>query len=172
MKIPGNFGEVLEGVFRGAWPTPENLNELRERGIRTVVTLYSQAGDEPEKAEELGSQILRAGMFPLALEISDRVSLLEAAVRVLTLERDVYLHCLGGANRAGLVSLLVQIFFARGNGRKVGEQELAEMLAQAAAHGFDFDKPYSQIMESLLRDLSRQGVISRKEDSHVFPNYE
>lgn len=52
-ELPGNFGEVVKGIYRSAFPQPWNLPALKKLGLKTIVcvsipkstaiAIYSQA---------------------------------------------------------------------------------------------------------------------------------
>lgn len=64
---PKNFGEVLPGqIFRSSFPRPENVNFLRTKNIRTILTLVPEA--YPPALEEFlasrGVKHIRMGIEP------------------------------------------------------------------------------------------------------------
>ncbi|KAL2867898.1 tyrosine phosphatase family protein [Aspergillus lucknowensis] len=41
-KLPENFGEVVQGIYRSSFPQPCNLPALKSLGLRTIITLVEE----------------------------------------------------------------------------------------------------------------------------------
>jgi tyrosine-protein phosphatase SIW14 len=109
-EIP-NFAEIQPGVARGGQPTDEGIRLLRDRGYRTVISFRS---DSPDRDE-----VLRSGMgyveIPLHAGIFGATDPTEEQVRhflsVVTdpAKRPVFIHCLRGKDRTGVMSAIYRI---------------------------------------------------------------
>lgn len=108
VKIIPNFREVAPGVFRGGQPTPEGWAYLKSKGVKTVIKLnFKEEGDDAE-AVRLGMELIDCSGPPSELKnmfSSPKPEALRRAVAVLAdlKARPVYVHCLHGQDRTGLV---------------------------------------------------------------------
>lgn len=158
-QFPQNFGKVHDGLYRGSWPNAEQLNRMRNAlGIKTVVTLHSNYGEEPRKLAQLRSQLL-SGMFHYDLEVQSASSFIVAAQTVIGLEGPTYIHCSAGANRTGKTVLIAQILLDCNSGRVVTQPRLQQYLSQALEFGFDHEKSYKRVLEEALEILLLEGKI-------------
>ncbi|KAE8373436.1 tyrosine phosphatase family-domain-containing protein [Aspergillus bertholletiae] len=41
-ELPQNFGEVVKGIYRSAFPSPWNLPSLKSLGLKTIITLVEE----------------------------------------------------------------------------------------------------------------------------------
>ncbi len=101
-----NFAVVSPVLSRGAQPTLEGFRRLRERGIRTVVTLRAAQDDGAALAGlGLNSYRIRARQWnPKTDEI------VRAMKVILTPEyQPVFVHCQAGRDRTGLVVAVYRI---------------------------------------------------------------
>jgi protein tyrosine/serine phosphatase len=106
--LPGvpNFAVVSPILSRGAQPTLEGFRRLRERGIRTVVTLRGVQDDDASLATlGLSSYRIRARQWnPKTDEI------VRAMKIILSPEyQPVFIHCQAGKDRTGLVVAVYRI---------------------------------------------------------------
>lgn len=101
--LPGlsNVGRVAPGVYRGAEPSPEGYGTLSRMGVRTVINLRS-GNDEREAVESHGMRSVGLPMNAYGAVDADTV---RRAVAVMAdpANRPVYVHCLQGRDRTGVV---------------------------------------------------------------------
>ena len=96
----GNFATVDEGLYRGAQPTYEGIQELKERGVRTVIDLR----DDRNPAERLWVE--DAGMA--YVNIPSNAGRVEPAKverflkEIDEAQKPVFVHCHRGRDRTGL----------------------------------------------------------------------
>jgi tyrosine-protein phosphatase SIW14 len=97
---------VSPTLSRGAQPTPEGFRRLRERGIRTVVTLRAAQDDGAALAGlGLNSYWIRARQWNPKTE-----EVVRAMKVILTPEyQPVFVHCQAGKDRTGLVVAVYRI---------------------------------------------------------------
>lgn len=100
-----NFRVVNEWLFRGGQPEPDELTELKDLGVRTIVCLRwnsSAIEDERTRAIELGFDFvylpLTYWILPKPNEISQFFDILDDEAR-----RPVFLHCKHGSDRTGML---------------------------------------------------------------------
>lgn len=109
-----NFHLVDVGVYRGGQPTAAGWAYLKSKGIKTDVKLDLASEGSDDEAARLGVTVVDASGPP-----SDIKNFFEAPTRdrirlaVQTLEdessRPVYVHCLHGQDRTGLVVGLYRV---------------------------------------------------------------
>jgi len=109
-----NFHVVDVGVYRGGQPTAAGWAYLKSKGIKTDVKLDLASEGSDNEAARLGMTVVDASGPP-----SDLKNFFEAPTRdrirlaVRTLEdassRPVYVHCLHGQDRTGLVVGLYRV---------------------------------------------------------------
>jgi protein tyrosine phosphatase (PTP) superfamily phosphohydrolase (DUF442 family) len=106
-----NFAETCPGVARGGQPTKEGIRFLRDHGYRTVVSFRS---DSPDRDEVLRSGMgyveipLHAGIFgatdPTEEQVHQFLSVVTDSSRL-----PVFIHCLRGKDRTGVMSAIYRI---------------------------------------------------------------
>jgi tyrosine-protein phosphatase SIW14 len=109
-----NFQEVGPGVYRGGQPTSEGWVYLQKKGIKTVIKLNLAPEGSDDEAVALGMVVVDASGPP-----SDVTNVFDAPkperirLAVQTLEneslRPIYVHCLHGQDRTGLVVGLYRV---------------------------------------------------------------
>ncbi|KAL3450728.1 tyrosine phosphatase family-domain-containing protein [Aspergillus insuetus] len=45
-KLPENFGEIVQGIYRSSFPLPSNLPALKALGLKTIITLVEEPYDQ------------------------------------------------------------------------------------------------------------------------------
>jgi protein tyrosine phosphatase (PTP) superfamily phosphohydrolase (DUF442 family) len=109
MELTGvpNLHKVSDNLYRGAQPTAEGMAALKKLGIKTVVNLRAFHSDRDE-----------IGELDLAYEHIQMVAVhaeKEDVIRFLKIVTDptktpVYVHCMQGSDRTGLMSAMYRIF--------------------------------------------------------------
>jgi protein tyrosine/serine phosphatase len=112
LQLTGNFHTVIAGqLYRSAQPSPSQLERyIRENGIKTVINLRGNSGyakwwsEEVALSEQLGVEHVD---FPMS---ASKILTAEKADRLVAIMRDapkpILIHCLSGADRTGLASVL------------------------------------------------------------------
>lgn len=105
--------QVVPGVWRSNQPTPWRLKSLARRGFRSVLNLRGpDAGGayclEQYHCERLGLNLYDCKMS--ARRPPDLAKMAELKKVLTEAPKPMLLHCKSGADRAGLVSALVQIY--------------------------------------------------------------
>jgi protein tyrosine/serine phosphatase len=119
LRLSGNFHAVEEGVLyrSGQLSLDQFERNIRAHGIKTVINLRGENGDEEWYKEELkaaAATMVRHIDFPLSAvrEVSD-----EKLGQLAELFRDspgpILVHCEGGADRSGLASALFELIIAK-----------------------------------------------------------
>lgn len=109
------FSQVDETLYRGSRPEPNQMNELKELGISTIIDFsterFRQAGyTEAEKAELLGINHIKIPFvdYPSDEDVNKFFDVIKCAKNN---HEKVYIHCLEGRDRTGLFAELYKIKF-------------------------------------------------------------
>lgn len=100
-----NFGRVDDALYRGAQPVGRDFADLKSLGVKTVVNLTSDDADPNEKASTEA-----AGMTYVQIPMSTRIVPTKAQLaQFLAIVNDpaaqpVYVHCVGGRHRTGVMT--------------------------------------------------------------------
>lgn len=124
-----NFTVVSPGIFRGGQPDEEGWAYLRTLGVKTVIKLNYEYEGSDRQAAELGMTVIDASMPPSDYADFYRTPPAErirTAVRTLQDQgtHPVYVHCLHGQDRTGLVVGLYRVL----QDHYTKEQAYREML--------------------------------------------
>lgn len=112
LRLSGNFHTVVAGQFyRSSQLSPAALEGYARRyGLKTVVNLRGAApgrkwyDDEKRVADSLGLTMIDFGMSATKPLTADRAAALVAALKAAP--KPILVHCLDGADRTGLVSVI------------------------------------------------------------------
>jgi len=108
VEVPGvpNFAAVSPDLMRGAQPTAEGFRALRERGVRTIVSLRASHADE-EMMSGLGLRHYRLRTRQWRPETEDVVKAMK--VILAPESQPVFVHCQAGKDRTGLVVAVYRV---------------------------------------------------------------
>ena len=144
MQAPGlpNLYRVSDGIYRGALPTTEGLQELKKLGVRTVIDLRESDGDRARMAE-LGLAYEHIPMTAFHVKDDHVVQFLRIAGAPE--HAPIFVHCKRGADRTGLMCAVYRIAFQGWT----KEQAIAEMTQG----GFRFNHGYQNVV-NYIRDAN------------------
>ena len=106
-----NFAKITPQLYRGAQPTREGFDRLKEMGVRTVINLRQHHTDKDE-AEGSGIELvdipMHAGVTGSTAPADDDVrKFFEIALDPA--KQPVYFHCAHGKDRTGTMAALWRI---------------------------------------------------------------
>lgn len=111
LQMTGNFHTVIPGqLYRSAQPSgPQLESYIRQYGIKTVINLRGKNSkpwyvEEIAVAQRLGVRHIDFGMSATKILTVDRAAALIDIMR--SAPRPILVHCLSGADRTGLFSLI------------------------------------------------------------------
>lgn len=108
-----NLDQIAPGIWRSNQPSPLQIRDLSQRGIRTIINLRgpSSWGSyylERQTAAELGIKLVDARLYSRMPPTPEEV---EALFEVFaSAERPLLMHCKSGADRAGLGAALYMLW--------------------------------------------------------------
>lgn len=108
MKMQGvpNLHKVSEDLYRSAQPTAEGMKNLREFGIKTIVSLRSYHSDR----DEIGTTDLEYEHLPMQSWHPETEEVIQFLKIVTNPKKTpVLVHCQHGADRTGTMSALYRI---------------------------------------------------------------
>jgi tyrosine-protein phosphatase SIW14 len=147
LKIRGvpNPGKINEGLYRGAQPNEQGLEELKKLGITTIVDLRAEdrakSEWERQQAEKLGMKFVHIPIAGFAAPTNEEV------VQFLSLVRDpqqkIFVHCLLGEDRTG-------VFVAT---YRMSVQKWPVAQAMREMNTFGFNGFWHPAMKAFVRDF-------------------
>lgn len=157
MSLPGvpNLHRVSEGLYRGAQPTAEGMEQLRTLGVKTVVNLRSLHSDR----DEIGSLPLgyeHITMTTWQAEDKDVVRFLRIVADAS--RTPVFVHCQRGADRTGTMCAVYRIVVQGWT----KDQAIAEMTQG----GFNFYEGWQNLI-AYVRNLDTEQI---KAQAGLSPN--
>jgi len=147
LKIRGipNPGKINDGLYRGAQPNEQGLEELKKLGITTIVDLRAEDRGKSEwerqTAEKLGMRFVHIPIAGFAAPTNEEVA------QFLSLFRDsqqkVFVHCLLGEDRTG-------VFVAT---YRMSVQKWPVAQAMREMNTFGFNGFWHPSMKAFVRDF-------------------
>ena len=130
-----NFAKVSDDYYRGGQPLAEHFDELQALGIKTIVNLTNAEDGRPEEqalAEKYGMRYVHIPMNTRKPPTEQEIAAFFAAVDE---EGAVYVHCVGGRHRTGVMTAVYRMT----RDGYTGEQAFKEM--KQYKYGPDFLHP-------------------------------
>ncbi len=137
LQLSGNFHEVIAGQFyRSGQPSAAQLDRyIKDHGIRTVINLRGENLDAPWYQQELAqSQSLGITHIDFGMSAGKALTMPQTE-QLISLLRDapkpILVHCQGGADRSGLVSVIYMQQVAHID-EDVAEEQLSPLYGHVA----------------------------------------
>jgi tyrosine-protein phosphatase SIW14 len=147
LKIHGvpNPGKINDGLFRGAQPNEQGLEELKKLGITTIVDLRAEDRGKSEwerqQAEKLGMKFVHIPIAGFAAPTNEEVA------QFLSLFNDsqqkIFVHCLLGEDRTG-------VFVAT---YRMSMEKWPVTQAMREMNSFGFNAFWHPAMKAFVRDF-------------------
>lgn len=110
IKLPKNFHQVNDRLYRSAQPDKDEFTTLKNKGVKTVINLRNtddKAEDEKKLVESLG---LRYFNVPFERHGSPTDEQIEKVLSIIENSEGVVLvHCKYGSDRTGVVVAIYRI---------------------------------------------------------------
>ena len=107
--MPARFSQVTKDLYRGGAPSAPDLSALKDLGIKKIVSLDEECGNNIDPiCEELGLKHIIWGLGngndPKVTALKNRI------VLTLTHGGPTYIHCLHGKDRTGMAVAMYRVF--------------------------------------------------------------
>jgi protein tyrosine/serine phosphatase len=105
-----NFGRVDANYYRGAQPEGRDYADLAAAGVKSVVNLTSDDGKANEKTMVEGAG-MKYFQIPMTTHEPPTAAQLTEFLRIVNdpSSRPVYVHCVGGRHRTGVMTAVYRI---------------------------------------------------------------
>ena len=126
-----NFGQVNDMYFRGAQPEGRDYADLKASGVKTIIDLTDEGGDNRPAATRAGLQFFDLPMSstspPSAAQVDQFLRIVNDPANL-----PVYVHCKGGRHRTGTLTAVYRVSHDGWS----ADQAYAEMLKYDFDYGF------------------------------------
>ncbi len=181
MQYPNKFRRVVDNIYAGAGPTPDQLRDLKkELNIKYLISLDSSVALKlAPTAASLQIKHVIIPINPGATRIDDNLKYLARnIVRLLTNFQPVYIHCLQGQDRTGLAIAIFRILkykysvpqamtearkFGYGAGVSIQTQTLWNNLLLSLSQGNSVDNITNNVTEDNSANLDETVVQLQKD---------
>ena len=132
-----NFAKVNDGYYRGAQPVGQDYADLAALGVKTIINLTSDEDDSFDEREAVEKQGLRYVHIPMSTRRPPTAAELATFMAVVNdaVSQPVYVHCVGGRHRTGVMTAVYRMT----KDGLSGEQAFKEM--KQFKYGPDFLHP-------------------------------
>src|SRR5262249_46111157 len=114
-----NFARVDANYFRGAQPEGHDYRDLAALGIKTVINLTSDDAQANEPSMVAAAQMKYVGI-PMTTHTPPTPDQIARFLQVVNDpdSRPVYVHCVGGSHRTGVMTAIYRMNTARWTGER------------------------------------------------------
>jgi protein tyrosine/serine phosphatase len=126
-----NFAQVNETYYRGGQPRGRDYDDLKAVGVRTIIDLTNEGGDQGRVAQQAGLKYFSIPMSSTSAPSASQVDQFLALVNDPA-NQPVYVHCKGGRHRTGTLTAVYRM----SNDGWSADQAYEEMLKYDFAYGF------------------------------------
>ncbi|NIP24319.1 MAG: hypothetical protein GWN67_08445 [Phycisphaerae bacterium] len=151
LELPGveNFHKVSKQLYRGAQPTREGMQQLKELGVKTIVNLRSFHSDR----DEIGDTGLSyEHIFMKTWHAEDKE--VERFLKIVTDEKrtPAFVHCQRGADRTGTMCAIYRV--------AVQGWSKNEAIEEMTKGGFGFYSGWKNLI-NYIRELDIEEIKNR-----------
>ncbi|MHC4109819.1 MAG: fused DSP-PTPase phosphatase/NAD kinase-like protein [Planctomycetota bacterium] len=151
LEVPGveNLHKVSEMLYRGAQPTKEGMQQLKELGIKTIVNLRSFHSDRGEIGDT-GLSYEHIYMKPWHAEDKE----VDRFLKIVTdpNHTPAFVHCQRGADRTGTMCAIYRV--------AVQDWRKDEAIEEMTKGGFGFYTKWQNLID-YIRELDIEEIKSR-----------
>jgi protein tyrosine/serine phosphatase len=107
-----NFAQVNDHYFRGSQPVGHDYADLAALGVKTVINLIGDASDlDPQEAAMVARQGMRYVNIPMSTRVPPTALQLDQFLALVNdaASQPVYVHCVGGSHRTGVMTAVYRI---------------------------------------------------------------
>jgi len=104
-----NFAKVNDDYYRGGQPLGEDYAHLAALGVKSVINLTNEADgleDEQKLVEQYGMKYVS---IPMKTRRTPTEAEIAAFISAVDEEGDVYVHCVGGRHRTGVMTAIYRM---------------------------------------------------------------
>lgn len=104
-----NFGKVNDDYYRGAQPTGNDYAALAALGVKTVVNLTNGEDGDARERELVEQHGMRYVGIPMTTRKPPTDAEIAAFLAAVDEEGAVYVHCVGGRHRTGVMTAVYRM---------------------------------------------------------------
>jgi protein tyrosine phosphatase (PTP) superfamily phosphohydrolase (DUF442 family) len=150
-----NFAKVNDDYYRGGQPLGDDYAHLAAIGVKTVIDLTNETDgrdEEKKMVEQYGMKYLNIPMTTRKVPTEAEIAAFLSAVDE---DGDVYVHCVGGRHRTGVMTAIYRMT----KDGLTGEQAFSEM--KQYKYGPDFLHPEFKKFVQKFDPKSRAAVTAK-----------
>jgi protein tyrosine phosphatase (PTP) superfamily phosphohydrolase (DUF442 family) len=130
-----NFAKVNDGYYRGGQPLGDHYAQLAALGVKTVINLIGGDDVRDEEREMVEKHGMKYVHIPMSTRKDPTAEEIAAFMNAVDEEGTVYVHCVGGRHRTGVMTAVYRMT----KDGLTGEQAFKEM--KRYKYGPDFLHP-------------------------------
>lgn len=158
---PRNFRIVSDRIYAGAAPTYDNLKELKQLGIKYILSLDAESGNKIKPyLPSFGMQQILVPIDASSTIVNDNIKYLVRNIDKILINQPIYIHCLQGQDRTGFAVALFKV-------KKKGENP-ESAIADVRRYGYGLGiSPKTQKLWSKIITLLKSNTpdVALKADS-------
>jgi protein tyrosine/serine phosphatase len=104
-----NFARVSDAYYRGGQPLAGHFVELQALGIKTIVNLTNEEDGRPEERALAETHGMRYVSIPMSTRKPPTDAQIAAFLAAVDEEGAVYVHCVGGRHRTGVMTAVYRM---------------------------------------------------------------
>lgn len=145
-----NFHKVNDHIYRGAQPSEAGIRELKDLGVKTVISLRDADKNAAIQKRLVESQDMKFINVPLSKWSRPAIADIE---KIVTMLKDVssgpiYLYCHHGADRTGTVIAIYRML--------IDGWTYKAAVAEAESHGLSW---WQWRMRDFIKDFHRERIL-------------
>lgn len=161
-----NFRKVVDGLYRGSGPTPQDVAKLKEKfGINKIVSLDQHAGDRIDRVCKMLK--IKHIMVPINTQnpAKSLLNLFSYDIKKLLLDDGpTFVHCIHGSDRTGLLIAILKCKYFGKNPQEAIEE--AKSLGFGLGIPAQEDNLFEKIIKSCkpVQDINSADIVSNERE--------